>query len=172
MKSWGVFTIFMYLLISDIFPSLFLFDLYTKTLFCFLFWQITIRALGCELREEEVERIISECSEEGSGKLTFKLFLQIMTQKMVCEPSWSQRRKFLLPNFMMQVATIDWITLVPCRGQTGAFQEFYLSYFRYLPSRELSLLLLPLSVNYRGSRMASSETAASQQQSPSHPRVP
>ncbi|XP_052669844.1 uncharacterized protein LOC128153921, partial [Harpia harpyja] len=43
---------------------------------------ITVRALGCELREEEVERIISECSEEGSGKLTFKLFLQVMTQKM------------------------------------------------------------------------------------------
>ncbi|NXW21400.1 CETN1 protein, partial [Circaetus pectoralis] len=52
------------------------------TLFCFLFLQITVRALGCELREEEVERIISECSEEGSGKLTFKLFLQVMTQKM------------------------------------------------------------------------------------------
>ncbi|NXJ53382.1 CETN2 protein, partial [Spizaetus tyrannus] len=45
--------------------------------------QITVRALGCELREEEVERIISECSEEGSGKLTFKLFLQVMTQKML-----------------------------------------------------------------------------------------
>ncbi|XP_040975071.1 caltractin-like isoform X3 [Aquila chrysaetos chrysaetos] len=44
--------------------------------------KITVRALGCELREEEVERIISECSEEGSGKLTFKLFLQVMTQKM------------------------------------------------------------------------------------------
>ncbi|XP_074910646.1 uncharacterized protein LOC142043386 [Buteo buteo] len=43
---------------------------------------ITVRALGWELREEEVERIISECSEEGSGKLTFKLFLQVMTQKM------------------------------------------------------------------------------------------
>ncbi|NWZ55825.1 CETN1 protein, partial [Haliaeetus albicilla] len=39
-------------------------------------------ALGCELREEEVERIFSECSEEGSGKLTFELFLQVMTQKM------------------------------------------------------------------------------------------
>uniref|UniRef100_A0A8C0B0S9 EF-hand domain-containing protein n=1 Tax=Buteo japonicus TaxID=224669 RepID=A0A8C0B0S9_9AVES len=44
--------------------------------------KITVRALGYELREEEVERIISECSEEGSGKLTFKLFLQVMTQKM------------------------------------------------------------------------------------------
>ncbi|XP_010567463.1 PREDICTED: caltractin-like [Haliaeetus leucocephalus] len=44
--------------------------------------KITVRALGCELREEEVERIFSECSEEGSGKLTFELFLQVMTQKM------------------------------------------------------------------------------------------
>ncbi|NXS75734.1 CETN2 protein, partial [Pandion haliaetus] len=43
--------------------------------------QITVRALGCELKEEEVERIISEFSEEGSGKLTFKLFLRVMTQK-------------------------------------------------------------------------------------------
>ena len=80
----------MYLLLSNIFVSLFLFDLYTKTLVCFLFWQITVRALGCELGKEEMKRIVSEFSEEGSGKLTFKSFLQVMTQKMVCEPSWLQ----------------------------------------------------------------------------------
>ncbi|KFP17526.1 Centrin-1, partial [Egretta garzetta] len=40
-------------------------------------------ALGCELRKEEMKRIVSEFGEEGSGKLTFKAFLQVMTQKMV-----------------------------------------------------------------------------------------
>lgn len=79
----------MSLLVSDIFPSLFLPDLYTETLVCFLFWQVTVRALGCELGKEEMKRIVSEFSEEGSGKLNFKSFLQVMTQKMVCEPSWS-----------------------------------------------------------------------------------
>ncbi|NXT35926.1 CETN2 protein, partial [Pelecanoides urinatrix] len=39
-------------------------------------------SLGCELGREEMKRIISEFSEEGSGKLNFKLFLQVMTQKM------------------------------------------------------------------------------------------
>ncbi|NXV98554.1 CETN2 protein, partial [Calonectris borealis] len=39
-------------------------------------------ALGCELGREEMKKIISELNEEGSGKLTFKLFLQVMTQKM------------------------------------------------------------------------------------------
>ncbi|NXU32455.1 CETN1 protein, partial [Thalassarche chlororhynchos] len=39
-------------------------------------------ALGCELGREEMKRIVSEFSEEGSGKLTFKSFLQVMTQKM------------------------------------------------------------------------------------------
>lgn len=121
MKSWRFFTTFTYLLVSDIFPALFLSDLYTKTLSVFSFWQITVKALGCELRKEEMRRIISEFSEEGSGKLNFKSFLQVMTQKMVCEPSWSSRVKFLSPNFTMQVATADWVTLVPCRG---VFQEF------------------------------------------------
>ncbi|XP_054070759.1 uncharacterized protein LOC128915013 [Rissa tridactyla] len=44
--------------------------------------KITVKALGCELRKEEMRRIISEFSEEGSGKLNFKSFLQVMTQKM------------------------------------------------------------------------------------------
>ncbi|NXV52459.1 CETN2 protein, partial [Uria aalge] len=52
------------------------------TLSVFSFWQITVKALGCELRKEEVRRIVSEFSEEGSGKLNFKSFLQVMTQKM------------------------------------------------------------------------------------------
>ncbi|NXH74279.1 CETN1 protein, partial [Hydrobates tethys] len=43
---------------------------------------IIVRALGCELGREEMKRIVSEFSEEGSGKLTFKLFLEVMTQKM------------------------------------------------------------------------------------------
>ncbi|XP_035181734.1 centrin-2-like isoform X5 [Oxyura jamaicensis] len=61
-----------------------------------------MRALGCELRKEEMRRIISQVDEEGSGKINFESFLQVMAQKMVCEPSWSQRLKFLLPNFTMQ----------------------------------------------------------------------
>nr|XP_038040269.1 centrin-2-like isoform X1 [Anas platyrhynchos]XP_038040270.1 centrin-2-like isoform X1 [Anas platyrhynchos]XP_038040271.1 centrin-2-like isoform X1 [Anas platyrhynchos]XP_038040273.1 centrin-2-like isoform X1 [Anas platyrhynchos]XP_038040274.1 centrin-2-like isoform X1 [Anas platyrhynchos]XP_038040275.1 centrin-2-like isoform X1 [Anas platyrhynchos]XP_038040276.1 centrin-2-like isoform X1 [Anas platyrhynchos]XP_038040277.1 centrin-2-like isoform X1 [Anas platyrhynchos]XP_038040278.1 cent len=61
-----------------------------------------MRALGCELRKEEMRKIISQVDEEGSGKINFESFLQVMAQKMVCEPSWSQRLKFLLPNFTMQ----------------------------------------------------------------------
>ncbi|KFQ84910.1 Centrin-2, partial [Phoenicopterus ruber ruber] len=45
--------------------------------------QIAVRTLGCELGKEEMKRIVSEFSEEGSGKLTFKSFLQVMTRKMV-----------------------------------------------------------------------------------------
>ncbi|XP_021261382.1 centrin-1-like isoform X3 [Numida meleagris] len=61
-----------------------------------------MRALGCEVRKAEMKKIISEVDENGSGKINFESFLQVMTQKMVCEPSWSQRLKFLLPNFTMQ----------------------------------------------------------------------
>ncbi|XP_031450249.1 caltractin-like isoform X1 [Phasianus colchicus] len=64
--------------------------------------KIMMRALGCELRKVEMKRIISEVDENGSGKINFESFLRVMTQKMVCEPSWSQRLKFLLPNFTMQ----------------------------------------------------------------------
>ncbi|NXJ70361.1 CETN2 protein, partial [Rostratula benghalensis] len=43
---------------------------------------ITVKALGCELKKEEIKRIISEFSEERSGKLNFMSFLRVMTQKM------------------------------------------------------------------------------------------
>ncbi|XP_046772926.1 centrin-1 isoform X6 [Gallus gallus] len=64
--------------------------------------KITMRALGCEVRKAEMKRIISEVDQNGSGKINFESFLRVMTQKMVCEPSWSQRLKFLLLNFTMQ----------------------------------------------------------------------
>ncbi|XP_040428064.1 caltractin-like [Cygnus olor] len=44
--------------------------------------KITVRALGCELRKEEMKRIISQVDEEGSGKINFESFLQVMAQKM------------------------------------------------------------------------------------------
>uniref|UniRef100_A0A8B9EHP5 EF-hand domain-containing protein n=1 Tax=Anser cygnoides TaxID=8845 RepID=A0A8B9EHP5_ANSCY len=44
--------------------------------------KITMRALGCELRKEEMKRIISQVDEEGSGKINFESFLQVMAQKM------------------------------------------------------------------------------------------
>uniref|UniRef100_A0A8B9EHR7 EF-hand domain-containing protein n=1 Tax=Anser cygnoides TaxID=8845 RepID=A0A8B9EHR7_ANSCY len=53
-----------------------------STWVCFLFRQITMRALGCELRKEEMKRIISQVDEEGSGKINFESFLQVMAQKM------------------------------------------------------------------------------------------
>ncbi|NXU53614.1 CETN2 protein, partial [Turnix velox] len=50
--------------------------------------QIAVKALGCELSREEVRRILSEF-DEGSGKINFKSFLQVMTQKMA-EPCLEQ----------------------------------------------------------------------------------
>ncbi|GAB0195272.1 caltractin-like [Grus japonensis] len=44
--------------------------------------KITVRALGCELGKEEMKRIVSQFGKEGSGKLSFKSFLQVVTQKM------------------------------------------------------------------------------------------
>lgn len=82
----------------------------TMMLVCFLIWQITMRALGCEVRKAEMKRIISEVDQNGSGKINFESFLRVMTQKMVCEPSWSQRLKFLLPNFTVQVLAVDRVT--------------------------------------------------------------
>nr|XP_038040280.1 centrin-2-like isoform X3 [Anas platyrhynchos]XP_038040281.1 centrin-2-like isoform X3 [Anas platyrhynchos] len=35
-----------------------------------------MRALGCELRKEEMRKIISQVDEEGSGKINFESFLQ------------------------------------------------------------------------------------------------
>lgn len=84
-----------------------------------------MRALGCELRKEEMRKIISQVDEEGSGKINFESFLQVMAQKMVCEPSWSQRLKFLLPNFTMQVLAVGWVTLAPCRGASGVSAELF-----------------------------------------------
>jgi len=69
----------MYLLVSGILPSLFLFDMYTKTSPHFRFWQITVRALGCESGQEGMKRIVSEVSDESSGQLTFTSFLKVMT---------------------------------------------------------------------------------------------
>uniref|UniRef100_A0A493U3F8 EF-hand domain-containing protein n=1 Tax=Anas platyrhynchos platyrhynchos TaxID=8840 RepID=A0A493U3F8_ANAPP len=47
--------------------------------------KITMRALGCELRKEEMRKIISQVDEEGSGKINFESFLQVMAQKMLSE---------------------------------------------------------------------------------------
>ncbi|XP_064374129.1 centrin-2-like isoform X2 [Dromaius novaehollandiae] len=44
--------------------------------------KIPITALGCELRKEEMKKIISKVDEDGSGKINFESFLQVMTQKM------------------------------------------------------------------------------------------
>ncbi|NXY75517.1 CETN1 protein, partial [Glareola pratincola] len=63
------------------------------TLSAFSFRQVTVKALGCELRKEEMRRIVSEFSEEGSGKLNFKSFLQVMTQKMAEPCSGKEIRK-------------------------------------------------------------------------------
>lgn len=51
---------------------------------------MNVRALGCELEKSEMKKIVSEFGEKGSGKVTFQSYLQVMTQKMVCEPSRSQ----------------------------------------------------------------------------------
>ncbi|NWZ23952.1 CETN1 protein, partial [Asarcornis scutulata] len=64
---------------------------------CFLFWQITMRALGCKLRKEEMRRILSQVDEEGSGKINFESFLQVMAQKMA-EP---YSKKEILKGFKL-----------------------------------------------------------------------
>ena len=86
--------------------------------------KITARALGCELREEEMKRILSEVSKEGSGKINLESFLQVMTQKTVGEPRRSQRVTFLLPTFTVQVATVDWVTWF----HAGETQEWFRSF--------------------------------------------
>ncbi|NWX88955.1 CETN2 protein, partial [Nothoprocta ornata] len=53
-----------------------------RALVCFLFWQIPLTALGCDLRREEMKKIISEVDEDGSGMINFESFLKVMTQKM------------------------------------------------------------------------------------------
>ncbi|XP_065499754.1 uncharacterized protein LOC135993675 [Caloenas nicobarica] len=49
--------------------------------------KMNVRALGCELEKSEMKKIVSEFGEEGSGKVTFRSYLQVMTQKMAepCE---------------------------------------------------------------------------------------
>ncbi|XP_032052286.1 caltractin-like [Aythya fuligula] len=59
--------------------------------------KITMRALGCELRKEEMRKIISQVDEEGSGKINFESFLQVMTQKMA-EP---YSKKEILKGFKL-----------------------------------------------------------------------
>ncbi|XP_010223377.1 PREDICTED: caltractin-like [Tinamus guttatus] len=44
--------------------------------------KIPLTALGCELRREEMKKIISEIDEDGSGKINFESFLKVMAQKM------------------------------------------------------------------------------------------
>ena len=76
------------------------------------------------MREEEVKRILSEVSKEGSGKINLESFLQVMTQQMVGEPSRSQRVTFLLPNFTVQVATVDWVTWFHAGEKQEGFRSF------------------------------------------------
>uniref|UniRef100_A0A8B9UA33 EF-hand domain-containing protein n=1 Tax=Anas zonorhyncha TaxID=75864 RepID=A0A8B9UA33_9AVES len=59
--------------------------------------KITMRALGCELRKEEMRKIISQVDEEGSGKINFESFLQVMAQKMA-EP---YSKKEILKGFKL-----------------------------------------------------------------------
>lgn len=44
--------------------------------------KVAIRALGFEPKKEEIKKMIAEIDKEGSGKLSFANFLQLMTQKM------------------------------------------------------------------------------------------
>ncbi|XP_025894832.1 caltractin-like [Nothoprocta perdicaria] len=44
--------------------------------------KIPLTALGCDLRREEMKKIISEVDEDGSGMINFESFLKVMTQKM------------------------------------------------------------------------------------------
>ncbi|XP_071669767.1 centrin-1-like [Patagioenas fasciata] len=62
-------------------------QVFGKTLFSKDKIMINVRALGCELEKSEMKKIVSELGEEGSGKVTFRSYLQVMTQKMAepCE---------------------------------------------------------------------------------------
>ncbi|XP_055917399.1 uncharacterized protein LOC129949778 [Eupeodes corollae] len=44
--------------------------------------KVAIRALGFEPKKEEIKRMIAEIDKDGSGKLSFADFLQLMTMKM------------------------------------------------------------------------------------------
>lgn len=43
---------------------------------------MAIRALGFEPKKEEIKRMIAEIDKEGTGKLSYEDFLQLMTMKM------------------------------------------------------------------------------------------
>lgn len=44
--------------------------------------KVAIRALGFEPRKEEIKKMIADFDKEGSGRISFADFLQMMTQKM------------------------------------------------------------------------------------------
>lgn len=44
--------------------------------------KVAIRALGFEPKKEEIKKMIAEIDKEGSGKISFADFLQLMTMKM------------------------------------------------------------------------------------------
>ncbi|KAI4463792.1 calcium binding protein [Holotrichia oblita] len=44
--------------------------------------KVAIRALGFEPKKEEIKRMIADIDKEGSGKLSFDDFLQLMSMKM------------------------------------------------------------------------------------------
>lgn len=44
--------------------------------------KVAIRALGFEPKKEEIKRMIADIDKEGSGKLSFDDFLELMSMKM------------------------------------------------------------------------------------------
>lgn len=44
--------------------------------------KVAIRALGFEPKKEEIKRMIADIDKEGTGKLAYADFLELMTQKM------------------------------------------------------------------------------------------
>lgn len=44
--------------------------------------KVAIRALGFEPKKEEIKKMIAEIDKEGTGKLSYEDFLQLMTMKM------------------------------------------------------------------------------------------
>ncbi|NXD61945.1 CETN2 protein, partial [Eolophus roseicapillus] len=45
--------------------------------------KVAMRALGCEPRKEEIKKMVSDINKEGTGKISFRGFLRVITQKMV-----------------------------------------------------------------------------------------
>merc|ERR1711959_157020 len=44
---------------------------------------VAMKALGCEPKPGEIEKMISEVDDDGSGEIGFPEFLQMMTQKIL-----------------------------------------------------------------------------------------